>query len=239
MKCLLPLVLVLLSSAPALAGVRYTLHLQLDEGGKHSEILQNSWIQGSQAKLIFEEDFNGQFEVDAEHFGSEAYSVDSARHMTRMVLPKHDGGAVTRIENLVTKKTSQEPGPVILGHPTTHYVFTSKFDYYVSGGILKGSMTHELWVANDLADPELMKWMMFQYHLREEHVAESLFREVCTLGGGLTVAYDGIARIFDDDGNTRIIHIGATVESVENVNIDPSVFATTNSYDVLANPSKP
>lgn len=216
------------------------MHLQIDDGGKHSEIVQNSWIQGPQAKLIFDEDFNNEFEVDAEHYGAEAYAVDQAtHHVARVVLTKRDDRAPTRIENLVTTKTSREPGPVISGHPTTHYVFTSKFDYFVSGGILKGSMTHELWVANDLADPELMGWMVFQYHLREDHVAESLFREACTLGGGLPVAYDGIARIVDDDGNTRVIRIGATVESPEKVNIDPSVFATTSSYDVLANSPKP
>lgn len=240
MKCLLPFLLALASCSPAFAGVRYTLHLQLDQDGKHSEVVQNSWIQGSQAKLIFEEDFKGSYEVDAEHFGDAAYSVDEAsHHITRINLPKHDERAGVHIENLITNKTLQEPGPVVLGHPTTHLIFVSKFDYYVSGGILKGSMTHELWVANDLADQDLMNWMMFQYRLREGHVAESLFREVTTLGGALPVAYDGIARIKDDDGNTRVIRIGATVESLEKVNIDPSVFATTSSYDVLANTPKP
>lgn len=240
MKCLQRLLFVLVWCSPAFAGVRYTLHLQLDQDGKHSEVVQNSWIQGAQAKLIFEEDYKDPYEIDADRFGSDAYSVDEAtHHISRINLPKHDERAGVHIENLVTTKTLQEPGPVVLGHPTTHLIFVSKFDYYVSGGILKGSMTHELWVANDLADHELMNWMMFQYHLREGHVAESLFREVTTLGGALPVAYDGIARITDDDGNTRVIRIGASVESLEKVNIDPSVFATTNSYDVLANTPKP
>ena len=29
-------------------------------------------------------------------------------------------------------------------------------------------MIHELWVANDMADSNVMNWMMFQYRLRQD-----------------------------------------------------------------------
>ncbi len=235
MKSLLPFALMLAVCAPAMAGVRYTMHLQIDDGAKHTEIIQDSWLQAGRAKLLFDEGVNAQSEVDADHFGAVAYTVEGANHHATR-LEKHSARGPVRIENLVTTKISQESGPIVLGHPTTHYQFTSKFDYYENGGLLKGSMTHELWVANDLGEPGLMNWMMFEYRLREDRGLESIFRQVSTLGGGLPVAYDGIARISDDDGNMRVVRVGGQVESLEIVNIDPSVFSATNSYDVVANP---
>jgi hypothetical protein len=238
MKKVLPFVLAIVSSVPAMAGVRYTMYLQSDDSGKHSEVVQNSWLQGSQAKLLFDEGVNSEREVNAERFGTVAYNVDPVtRHSTRIVFNNHvpyAANAPARVRNIVTTKTLQEAGPRLLGHPTTHYRFVSEFDYVENGDTLKGSMIHEVWVANDLADLDLMNWMMFQYRLREDRGIESLFREVSTLGRGLPLAYDGIARIQNGDGNTRIIRLGAQVESLEKVNVDPSVFAASNTYEVVA-----
>src|SRR5690242_13047515 len=105
MKCVLPLLFLFACSAPVHAGVRYTLHLQTDEGGKHSEIIQNAWIQGSQAKLLFAEDFTPEYEIDADRYGANAYSVDSAHRASHLELPRHNDRAPIHIENLVTTKT--------------------------------------------------------------------------------------------------------------------------------------
>lgn len=235
MKVILRLACVLLLSSPALAGIRYTMHVQTEDSGKRSEIIQNSWLQGAQAKIIFDEGVNALREVDADRFGAVAYSVDpNTRRSTRIILSKPSKLSVL-IENIVTTKTVQESGPMVLGHPTTHYVFTSEFDYTENNDTLHGTMIHELWAASDLADFDLMSWMMFEYRLRQDRGIESLFREVSTLGRGLPLAYDGIARIHDHDGNTRIIRIGATVESLEQVNVDPSVFSDApNTFEVIA-----
>jgi hypothetical protein len=238
-KKLLPFAVALLLCSPALAGVRYTLHLQTDDAGKHTDVVQNSWLQGARAKLLFDEGVDAETEIDADHSGAVAYSVDpSTRHAARIVLAKHGENATglpVSVKNIVTTKTLEEAGPVVLGHPTTHYCFTSNFDYTENGDTLKGSMTHELWVASDIADLDVMSWMMFEYRLRQDNGIESLFREVSTLGRGLPLAYDGIARIQDGDGNTRIIRLGAKVDSLENVNVDPSVFsAKSNTYEVVA-----
>jgi hypothetical protein len=235
MKKVLLFVLCPLLCTPALAGVRYTLRLQAEDAGKRVEIVQNSWLQGEKAKLFFDEGINAEYEVDADRFGAVAYNVDPVSHRsTRIVLTNHGLKPPVLIENIVSTKTLEEAGPVILGHPTTHYRFTSEFDYTENGFTQKGSMTHELWVANDLADLDLMSWMMFEYRLREDHGIESLFREVSTLGRGLPLAYDGLALIQNGDGNTRVVHIGAIVESLEKVNVDPSVFSATDTYEVVA-----
>ena len=234
----LPFALVLVLCAPALAGVRYTMHLQTDDSGNHVDVVQNSWLQGEKAKLLFDEGVNAEREVDAERYGAVAYSVDpNTHHATRIVLSKHgeDSKLPVAVSNIVTTKTLQEPGPTILGHPTTHYRFTSEFDYTSNGDTIKASMNHELWVASDMASQDVMSWMMFEYRLRQDHGIESLFREVSTLGRGLPLAYDGIARIPDGDGNTRIIRVGAQVDSLDTVNVDPSVFsASSNTYEVVA-----
>ena len=225
----------LLLSCPALAGVRYTLHVETDEGGKHTEFTQNSWLQAEKAKLTFDEGTSNASEVDADRFGSIAYVVDAARHPVQIFPKKGTAKPQIFIENIVTTRLLQEPGPVIKGHPTTHYIYTSVFDYVESGFTLPGSMTHDVWVANDIADRDVMSWMMFQYRLREDHGIESLYREVSTLGRGLPLVYDGLARVQNGDGNMRIIRLGATVQSVEQVYVDPSVFAATpNVFEVVA-----
>jgi hypothetical protein len=235
MKKLLLFAVSLVFCTPALAGVRYTLHLEADDAGKHTEIVQNSWLQGDKAKLFFDEGVNAESEVDADHFGAVAYHVDPVSgRSTRIFMGKHEGKLPVVIDNVVTTKTLEEAGPVILGHPTTHYRFTSAFDYTENGFTLKGTMTHELWVASDLAELDLMNWIMFEYRLREDHGVESLFREVSTLGRGIPLAYDGLALIQNGDGNTRVVHLGASVEALEKVNIDPSVFSATDTYEVVA-----
>lgn len=236
MRIVLGIVLALASCSPAVAGVRYTMHVETDDAGKHTEIIQNSWLQGSRAKILLDEGVNLETEIDAAHFGTVAYSVDPAHHVNRVVLDPHPSRLPGTVENIVTTKTLEEKGPTVLGHPTIHYQFTSEFEYHVLGDTLKGAITHELWVARDIADHDTMSWMMFEYQLRKNHGIESLFREVSTLGQGLPLAYDGIARINNGDGNTRIIRLGATVDSIDVVNIDPSVFSATNTYDVVTTP---
>lgn len=219
-----------------MAGVRYTLHLQTDEAGKHTDVTQNSWLQDGKARIFFDEGVNAESEVDADSFGAVAFTVDPASHRSaRLVSAKSAVKQTIEIENIVTTKTHQEAGPVLMGHPTTHYTFTSRFDYVENGFTLQGTMMHELWVASDLADADLMRWMMFEYRLRKDHGIESLFREVSTLGRGIPLAYDGLALIKNSDGNTKIIRVGANVESIEKVNVDPSVFsAAANTYQVVA-----
>ena len=236
MNKLLSLGLLLSLCSPALAGVRYTLRVDTDEAGKHTEFTQNSWLQESKARFAFDEGVSSQNEVEAERFGAVAYSLDPVSHRSVQVFPKKaaDKPAIV-IENIVTTKMRQEPGPMIQGHPTTHYVFFSMFDYTENGYTLPGRMTHDLWVANDIADLDVMSWMMFQYRLRQDRGIESLFRQVSTLGRGLPLAYDGLARIQTGDGNMRLVRVGATVESVEKVNVDPSVFtAAANTFEVVA-----
>lgn len=229
------IVLALALCTPALAGVRYTMHVETDGEGKHSEMIQNSWLQGSQAKILLDEGVHLESEIDAARFGAVAYNVDPAHHVNRIVIDPRPSRLPGTVENIVTTKTLEEKGPTVLGHPTIHYQFTSEFEYHVPGDTLKGVITHELWVAKDVADHDVMSWMMFEYQLRKNHGIESLFREVSTLGRGLPLAYDGIARIDNGDGNTRIIRLGATVDSIDIVNIDPSVFSATNTYEVVPN----
>jgi hypothetical protein len=233
MKIVPGIVLALALCSPAMAGVRYTMHVETDDAGKHTEIIQNSWLQGPQAKILLDEGVNLETEIDAARFGAVAYTLDPAKHVSRVVLESHPSRLPGTVENIVTTKTLEEKGPTVLGHPTIHYQFTSEFEYHVPGDTLKGAITHELWVAKDIADNEVMGWMMFEYQLRKSHGIESLFREVSTLGRGLPLAYDGIARINNGDGNTRIVRIGATVDSIDIVNIDPSVFSATNTYEVV------
>lgn len=228
--------LMLLLSCPALAGVRYTLHVETDEAGRHSEFTQNSWLQAEKAKLTFDEGTSSTSEISADHFGSVAYTVDAVnRHPVQIFPRKSISKPQVFIENIVTTRLLQEPGPVIKGHPTTHYIFTSVFDYVENGFTLPGSMTHDVWVANDIADHDVMNWMMFQYRLRQDNGIESLFREVSTLGRGLPLVYDGLARIQNGDGNMRIVRLGATVQSVEQINVDPSVFSIApRVFEVVA-----
>ncbi len=236
MKVLQSFALCLALCSPALAGVRYTMHLETEDAGRRSDIFQNSWLQDDKAKICFDEGVNALTEVDADRYGSIAYSVDPhSRHSTRILVGKREAKRPVVIDNIVTTKTLQEAGPVVLGHPTTHYTFTSNFDYTENGDTLKGTMIHELWVANDMADFEVMNWMMFEYRLREDRGIESLFREVSTLGRGLPLAYDGVARIHDHEGNIHVVRLGATVDSLERVNVDPSVFSVSaNTYEVIA-----
>jgi hypothetical protein len=236
MKVLLSFVLSCLLSLPALAGVRYTMRLETEDGAKKSYLFQNSLLQDDKAKLCFDEGVNAESEVDADGYGSVAYSVDvNSRRTTRLVLGKHELKTPVLIGNIVTTKTLQEAGPIILGHPTTHYRFTTDFDYNENNDSQKGTMIHDLWVASDMAEFDVMNWLMFQYRLRQDKGVESLFREVSTLGRGLPLAYDGIARIHDLDGNIRVIRLGATVETVERVNVDPSVFSVASpTYEVIA-----
>jgi hypothetical protein len=236
MKKLMSLGLLLTLCSPALAGVRYTLHVATDDAGKHSEFTQNAWLQESKARFSFDEGVTTQNEIEADRFGAVAYSLDPVSHREVQVFPRKASSRPTvAIENIVTTKMRQEPGPVIQGHPTTHYTFLSMFDYVENGFILPGRMTHDVWVANDIADLDVMSWMMFQYRLRQDRGIESLFRQVSTLGRGLPLAYDGLARIQTGDGNMRLVRIGATVESVEKVNVDPSVFsAAANTFEVVA-----
>lgn len=236
MKKYVLFMLMLLLSCPALAGVRYTLHVDTEEAGKHTEFTQNSWLQAEKAKLTFDEGTSSASEVDADRFGSVAFMLESGSRRPVQIFPKK---STTKpqivVENIVTTRLLQEPGPVIKGHPTTHYIFTSLFDYVENGFTLPGSMTHDVWVANDIADRDVMSWMMFQYRLRQDNGIESLFREVSTLGGGLPLVYDGLARIQNGDGNMRIIRFGATVQSVEQVYVDPSVFSVApNVFEVVA-----
>jgi hypothetical protein len=236
MKVLLSFALSCLVSLPALAGVRYTMRLETEDGGKKSYLFQNSWLQDDKAKLCFDEGVSAQTEVDADAYGSLAYNVDiKSHHTTRLVFGKREAAAPVTIDNIVTTMTLQEAGPAFLGHPTTHYRFTTDFDYNENNQTQKGTMIHDLWVASDMADFDVMNWMMFQYRLRQDKGVETLFREVSTLGRGLPLAYDGIARIHDLDGNIRVIRLGATVESVERVNVDPSVFSVASpTYEVIA-----
>jgi hypothetical protein len=236
MKVLFSLVLCCILSSHARAGVRYTMHLQTEDAGRRSDIFQNSWLQDDKAKICFDEGVNALSEIDADRYGSIVYSVDpNSRRSIRIQLGKSEIKRPVVIDNIITTKLLQEAGPVVLGHPTTHYRFNSEFDYTENGDTLKGTMIHELWVASDMADFDVMNWVMFEYRLRQDRGIESLFREVSTLGRGLPLAYDGIARIHDHDGNIHVVRLGATVDSLERVNVDPSVFSfSANTYEVIA-----
>src|SRR5581483_4788069 len=113
--------------------------------------------------------------------------------------------------------------------------FATDFDYTENGVTQKGTMTQELWVASDLADTITMSWVSFEYRLRRDRGIEGIFRQVSTLGRGLPLAYNGVALIKTLEGNTHVIRIAAKVDSLENVNLDPSVFsASSNVYEVVA-----
>lgn len=234
MKKLLVLGVLIAFSLPALAGVKYTLRLETNDAGARTELNQDSWLQGEHAKLSFDDGMTSQHEIFAEHFGRVIYDADPASRHTRRISLESKPGSYT-IQNIVTTKTHEEPGPVILGHPTKHLSFTSQFDYLQDGIAMQGTMTHELWIATDLNQFDVMSWIQFEYRLRRDQGVESLFRQVSTLGGGLPLAYDGVALIQNSDGNTHIIRLGAKVDSLENINVDPSVFsASSNVYEVVA-----
>ncbi|HEY3929411.1 MAG TPA: hypothetical protein VGL89_13640 [Candidatus Koribacter sp.] len=236
MKKLLVLGVLLVLALPALAGVRYSMRVETNDAGTHSEFIQNSWLQGDRAKLTFDNGINTTSEIYAQHFGTIAYDADpNTRQTKRITLHAPDRNLPIVIENIVTRMTNQEPGPIVLGHPTTHYSFASEFDYNENGFTQKGTMMHDVWVANDLADFDTMSWMLFEFRLRRDRGIESIFRQVATLGRGLPLAYDGVALIKTAEGNTHVVRIGAKVDSIEKVNVDPSVFsASSNIYEVVA-----
>ncbi|ABF42535.1 hypothetical protein Acid345_3534 [Candidatus Koribacter versatilis Ellin345] len=235
MRKFFPFIVAVLLSASAFAGVRYTLRLETVDSSKRIDVVQNAWLQGAKAKFIFAEGFNPEQEIDADRYGAIAFNVDpTTHHQVKLLLTKPATPGAT-VKNIVTRKTLQEAGPVMLGHPTTHFRFSSDFDYEVDGDLRHGTITHELWVASDLKDFDLMNWLMFEYRLRQDSGIESLFRQVSTLGGGLPLAYEGIALVADGDGNTQVIRLRADVDSLETVNVDPSVFsASSNTFEVVA-----
>lgn len=236
MRKFLPLAVALVFAVPAFAGVRYTLRLETVDSGKRIDVVQNTWLQGARAKLIFDDGLDTSREIDADRYGAVAFNVDPATHrQSKLVMTRQGESKVAAVKNIVTKKLLQEAGPVMLGHPTTHFRFASEFDYEIDGDLRHGSSTQDLWVASDLKDFDLMNWLMFEYRLRQDRGIESLFRQVSTLGGGLPLAYEGIARVPDGDGNTQIMRLRANVDSLETVNVDPSVFsASSNTFEVVA-----
>jgi hypothetical protein len=232
-----PVVLMLFFCAPAFAGMRYTLRIETLDGNARADVVQNAWLQGAQAKFVFDDGLNSQQELEAERYGERVVNVDPERnHGARIVAninaePRRLG----TVKNISTSKIFQERGPMLLGHPTVHIRFVSQFDYEEYGVSRRGTMSQDVWVAADLHDADLMKWMMFEYKLREDEGIEGLYRQVSTLAGGLPLSYDGIARIKSDDGNTEIIRLRAKVDSLESVNVDPSVFTlATNRFEVVA-----
>ena len=217
--------------------MRYTLNIETLDGNARADVVQNAWLQGSNAKFVFDYGATSQEEIEASRYGEHVVNVEpEMKHAARVIAnvnpePKRFGV----VKNISTSKVFQERGPMLLGHPTVHIRFASNFDYEEYGVTRRGAMTQDVWVAADLSDPDLMKWMMFEYKLREDEGIEGLYRQVSALSGGLPLSYDGIARIKSDDGNTEIIRLRARVESLETVNVDPSVFTlATNRFEVVA-----
>lgn len=214
------------------------MHVETTDAGRHTEVVQNAWLQGEKGKLTFDEGLQPEDEIDADGFGAVAYRVDGSKHRTsRIVVAQHPAASSLpgAISNVVTTKVTQERGPILLGHPTTHFRYISEFDYIVDGLPRHATMSHEVWVASDLADTDLLNWMMFEYRLRQDRGVEGIFRQVSTLCGGLPLAYSGLALVPDADGNTHVVRVDASVDSVDRVNVDPSVFtAGSNTYEVIA-----
>ena len=233
MKAFAILLLLAFCCSQAQAGLRYTMRVGVNAGGKRTYVVQNSWLQDDKARLAFDET-EDNYEYEATGFGAAVYSIDPVTHRTtRIDISRHQGPRDVVIENVSTTKVLEEAGPTLLGHPTIHLRYTSKFDYTEHGFSEPAVMEHDIWIAKDLADADMLKWMRFQAKLRDDVGIESLFREISAMAGGLTLAYDGIARIRSMDGNMRVMRVEANVESIESVNVDPSVFhATENTFEV-------
>lgn len=174
------LVATLTLGAPARAGIHYRATTETEAAQGQGQTMQvEGWVDGDKAKVLFGESTNPLLGE-----GTYLLTMDGGKTVV-LVNPEEktyadfDPGALVATAGAVMKglgpmvkisfsnrkveKLAEEPGPSILGYPTTHYRFHTSYDseIKVMGMGQKGHSdnTTDTWTTLGLADVGLGVWL--------------------------------------------------------------------------------
>ena len=167
-------------AAPARAGVHYRAHTTIDgERGAGQTMEVEAWVDGPNAKVLFADSDNpilssGTYLLSNDG-GNTLYLVnpeektyspfDLGTMMAGAGAMMKGLGPMMKISfsNQKVEKLAEEPGPPILGYPTTHYRFRTVFDSEIRvmgmGQSSHNDSVTDTWTTSELTDAGFAAWL--------------------------------------------------------------------------------
>jgi hypothetical protein len=167
-------------AAPARGGVHFRSLSKTDAPqGQAQNIEVEAWVDGDKAKVVFKASNNPMLAA-----GSYLLTTDGGQTMALVdpdektwspfdvgAMMQSAGamlkglGAMVKIEfsNQRVEKLAEEPGPAVLGHPTTHYRFRTSYDSVIKvmgmGQSSHNETTTDTWSTTALSDAGFGAWL--------------------------------------------------------------------------------
>jgi len=236
----------------ALAGTHFTaVTTTTIEGKKPQQYTVESWVEGPKARVVFK----GSTEQAGIPKGSYIITTDGARTLY-MVNPKDKtysewdidamlksagaalnavGGMVKmEVENQHIKAQPPAAGPAMHGLPTTHYVFDTSYDLIVKVfGMKHGQhvVSHEeLWTTTALEDPGFAAWLRKRPPKTGNKTIDDLVASAFHDVNGMLLKQVVKSTTTDKKGHATVTENTMEVVSLENANVDDSMFTIPSGY---------